>query len=697
MSKHLACCLGNAIKHMKVNNMNLVDEAYREDGLLAKVVENYQPRPQQAEFSKEIQAAILAKQPFVGEAPTGVGKSLAALIPAAEIILNEDAKVVVVTSSIVLQEQYVKKDIPLLIKLLGTPLSYTSIKGRGNYVCQIKAQEQSISGNLFNSGSDEYAKVLTFAVESKTGDFSELGFVPSQSTYQQFAATEEYECTGKLCPAYSSCHYYRERKKAMASQIVVCNYHFFFTAQKAMNMLPDGVRVVIMDEGHEIGDIALNFLEQKYSRFSWRNINTYVTKASKALPPHKKEKVESFKIAVNMNDILFSQESALDVLTRLFQKHTYKEYWTLSPGERSELSDVMFSHYQTLVHRKESLEAHLDLHGLPSEEASYWHELYSDEEISWQNALEKLRDTFSAHIRFLREFFMYENTEVPVGYQMIYWLQNHASNGVSLHAKPPMPASFTAPLLEPEQTGYTPVIMSATLSANQKFDFISSELGLPATKHELIVNSPFDLANNLLWYLPENCPAGNDERHTDYALQEMHRIIHALGGKTLCLFTSNLALNKATVFLRNQLPARILVLSQHETPKRTMIETLKMNPSVVLLGTRSFFTGVDIQGQNLSAVLIDKFPFPMIGDPVNDYLMNQPGGFRSFTLPSAIVTMKQGIGRLNRTMTDKGIVSVMDGRLSTSSYKNAIFSSFDFKIRGVRKWDDVIKYIEEEL
>jgi ATP-dependent DNA helicase DinG len=678
--------------------MDLVYEAYKDGGLLETRFPNYQPRPQQKEFAEAIQKSIREQKPFVGEAPTGVGKSLAALIPAVEVVLNEDAKIAIVTSSIILQEQYVTKDIPSLCHLLGRPLSFTSIKGRSNYVCQLKAQEQEISGDIFEKSSDEYRNVFEFATTSKTGDFSELGFVPSMQTYSKFAAVDEHECTGKLCPAYSTCHYYRERKKAMVSQIIVCNYHFFFTAQKSNQMLPDDIRVVVMDEGHEMGDIALNFLERKYSKFSWRNINTFLQKTSKALPAYKQNIVEAFKISVNVNEIVFTQESVLDLLTQTFrQNQENKMYWSLTIAERRELSDLAHSHYQTLIHRKDALSDYLEQHGLPTEEVSAWYEMYSDEEIGWQHALQKLEETLSNTIYFLRDFFLFDEEEALEEGKRIYWLQNDANHGVSLHTKPPTPSSFTETFMDANTAGFTPILMSATMSANKRFDFVTNELGMPNERNECIVSSPFNLEHNLLWYLPAECPAGNDPAHYTVVINEMQYIVERLQGRTLCLFTSNHSLQNATRDLRNRLPKQIKILSQHETPKRIMIQELRNNPNTVLLGTRSFFTGVDIQGQNLSAVLIDKIPFPMIGDPVNDWLMNQPNGFRTFTLPTAIVTMKQGIGRLNRTANDKGLISVLDGRLRTSSYRNNIFNSFDFKIQGTSDLKKVSEYIENEL
>jgi ATP-dependent DNA helicase DinG len=264
-----------------------------------------------------------------------------------------------------------------------------------------------------------------------------------------------------------------------------------------------------------------------------------------------------------------------------------------------------------------------------------------------------------------------------------------------MHIKPPTPSEFTEKLIDVESKNYIPVLMSATLTTNKKFDFIAGELGLNENRKEIVVTSPFDLSENLLWYLPSNCPPGNAEDHQTFVLKEMLNVIEQLSGRTLCLFTSHFALRTATSFFRENLSSDIAILSQHETPKSIMIRQLRQNPNTVLLGTKSLFTGIDIQGQNLSAVLMDKIPFPMVGDPVNDYLMNQPQGFRKFTLPSAIVTIKQGVGRLNRTPEDKGIVAIFDGRLSTSNYKNLIFGSFDFNIKGTRNFEKVAQYAED--
>jgi ATP-dependent DNA helicase DinG len=237
--------------------------------------------------------------------------------------------------------------------------------------------------------------------------------------------------------------------------------------------------------------------------------------------------------------------------------------------------------------------------------------------------------------------------------------------------------------------------MSATLAANQSFEHIKEDLGIKEKVNELIVSSPFPLEENMLWYLPDGTPAGSDPGHINFVLREQKKVIELLGGKTLCLYTSNKNLKIAEDYFSGALPKGIQVVSQNKLPKQKIIDIMRNNPNVVVLGTKSLFTGIDIQGPNLSAVLIDKFPFPMIGDPINDTLMDQPRGFHKFSLPEAIIAMKQGFGRLNRTATDRGIVAMYDGRLSTAKYKNKIFNSFDFKIRATKNWNDVVEYLKK--
>jgi Rad3-related DNA helicase len=285
----------------------------------------------------------------------------------------------------------------------------------------------------------------------------------------------------------------------------------------------------------------------------------------------------------------------------------------------------------------------------------------------------------------------------------LYWIEPFQDH-VAIHKKPTTGAGLTKFLFRKDDTCQpVPIIMSATLTTNRSFDHVKQGLGISPDQplqnkpEELAVSSPFPLEENMLWYLPKDIPAGNDPNHLSFALRSMEDIVKAYHGRSLCLFTSNKNLKAAEDYFKRVLPADIQILSQLNEPKQKIINAMRANSKTVVLGTRSFFTGIDIQGSNLSAVLIDKFPFPMQGDPIVDYLMSQPRGFYKHSLPEGIIAMKQGFGRLNRTATDKGIVGIFDGRLAAASYKNKIFNSFDFNLRTTRDWNEVQTFIDKTL
>lgn len=702
---------------------NLVEETFREGGLLSQRFEGYIPREQQITLARKIQESVREHKLLFGQAPTGVGKSLAALIPAVEYSDQNDAPVVIVTSSIVLQEQYFHKDIPTLEHVLGRKLSAALIKGRNNYLCALKAGEAKITG-VTDSAQQEWVELLRWSEKTRTGDVSELDFVPKPRNWADFAALEDNECKGRQCPLYDSCHYYRERKKVLASKIIICNYHYFFHAMKNERMLPAGVGVVIMDEGHEISAIARDFQEQRYGPKSLERAFSAFLKVSKKLEQEHSpmtQELTAYVVDADLNLITGSIESMFSQLTHYFrvQKKAASESLTLTPNDRTKLQQMSEEHLTRLRHAVDRAKEYVDgvvlRPDLETGELVMRDDLQPDEEL-WISSLEDFAGVLRQRIRFLELYFRWpepdlatqlffgeedeerEKTPEPprVDETVIFWLQSYGEHSVSLHFKPSMSAPLMAPMLNTDIQEFTPIILSATLAVNARFDHLVRDLGVQQAHNQLVVSSPFDLENNLLWYLPQDTPAGNDkDNHFNFAVNEMVKVIQVLGGRSLCLFTSVKNMTDATNAFRKALPGSIEVIAQNEYPRRQLIEKMKKNPNVVLVGTKSFFTGIDIQGQNLSAVLIDKLPFPMIGDPVNDYLVSLPGGFWTFSIPELVVSLKQAIGRLNRTVYDKGVVAVYDGRLSTANYKLHIFNSFDFKVSATRDWERVETYLKD--
>lgn len=692
---------------MAQEELNWVKRTFGEYGLLSKHLDNYSVREQQVDLASKIQESIQNKTALIAEAPTGVGKSLAALSPAFEHIKKTNEPVVVVTSSIVLQEQYINKDIPFLEQLYNLEVNPVLIKGRNNYLCPKKHRDAGKGSVSFSTTEylKEYEEVSKWAAVTKTGDVSELDFVPRFPVWSQLACIDSNECTGKQCPLYDSCFYYKERNKVKSSRLIVCNYHYFFTAMSygAANMLPEEMGVVIMDEGHEISTIARDFQERKYTINSLKHHIDTIAKAAQYAEQHADIGSTANSFLLNAEFDQMNQTSA-DMFVGL--THNYKKVVTeksarnflmLEIPRRKKLQEHVSNHIESLSFGVRECESYLEKYGFTDTEAiPMIAEMYGDASVEWLLVVYQLRNQLEEYIGLLEYIFFYDDTQDDG--DDIFWMQPHKES-VSVHAKPTTGSALIQPLFE-KGDGITPVVMSATLSTNRSFNHLKKDFGISEDPkryptEELIVSSPFNLEENLLWFLPENAPPGNVFEHLNFTLNSMRKIIEKLEGRALCLFTSRKNLKEAEIFFRAAFPEHVQVLSQENVPKQLLINKMKENDHTVILGTKSMFTGIDIQGHHLSAVLLDKFPFPMIGDPINDYLMSQPRGFNKFSLPEAIISMKQGFGRLNRTMDDKGIVAVFDGRLATARYKKIILNSFDFKINATKSWDRLYEYIDE--
>lgn len=678
---------------------DLVTETFSETGLLSKKIQNYKLRTQQLEMSEKVQECIEKEIPLIVEAPTGTGKSLAALVPAFERIMKTDEPVVVATSSIVLQEQYANKDIPMLEELYGFGVNPVLIKGRNNYLCPKKLNEAK-NGKVGFTTSDyvsAFQDVLNWVSVTKTGDKSELDFVPPTPVWGAVACLDNNECTSKQCPFYDICPYYTERRKIQSSKLVVTNYHYLFSGLGEVGMLPK-MKVLIMDEGHEVNAIARDFQERKYSMNSLKNQIDYFAKAAQRAEMDADAGGEAMVLGADM-EIDQINATLTDMFVglghefkKVVNKHYQRDFWQIEIPERTRLQKYVTAHIEALDFASNAANTYLNKYGFDFEEIPALAEMWGKESVEWFVSVAKTMDFFHSKARLLEYYFAYDEGQDDG--DDIFWLEKFQES-VAIHVKPTTGKGITEPLFRPDSE-LIPIVMSATLAANRSFDHLKEDLGITGKSkaEELIVSSPFNLSENLLWYLPPDCPAGNVSEHLPFALTEMTKIIKLLNGKTLCLFTSRKNVLEAERYFSRHLPSNIEILSQENMPKQKIIDAMKKNENAVIIGTRSFFTGVDIQGQNLSAVLIDKIPFPMIGDPVNDTLMSQPRGFDKYSLPEAIITIKQGFGRLNRTSSDKGIVAIFDGRLSTARYKNKIFNSFDFKIQATKSWSKVEEYVQ---
>lgn len=677
-----------------------VREFFSETGPLSKEFPGYAPRPQQIELSEAIEKSIEEELPLIGEAPTGVGKSFAALVPAFEAIRKYDAPVLVVTSSILLQEQYYNKDVPFLEKLFGMSVNPVLIKGKGNYACLHKTVNGVTTTN--SKYTPQIEAINEWVAETKSGDVSELDFVPAYPVWSEFSIVDENECAGKDCPLFEQCFYYNRRREMKSAKLIICNYHYLFTALDNEKMLPPDINVIIMDEGHEISEIARNMQEKSFDQFTYKRLNQMLAKAQTRAKVHKDDLAISEEI--ELTELMQTHQELVQDVSEFFMKNKSinDEKYVLHPRDFPDFYPIAEVHIEQLKRSIRLLEDYLIETGLNVNIRQEWYNYYSPEIIQWQLGQERYLGGLEDRLVMLERMFMGPKSSDP---DWLVWIEDGGPHrGITVKTKPFTSAAITGPIFEADRykrplrlMGATPIVISATLSVNGNFRHVQNDLGINTLINECMVSSPFDLNKNLLWYLPSSVVPGNDPSHVAVTIQEMEKVIRAAEGRTLCLFTSNKSLMAAANHFTKVFDGKYDVLVQGQIPKQTIIDRMKENPNTVIVATKSFFTGVDIQGQNLSAVLLDKLPFPMIGDPVNDYLMSSKHGFNKYTLPETVISIKQAFGRLNRTVDDKGIVAIFDKRLATEDYKVKIFRSFSFDVSATRNFSDIETYLEEIL
>lgn len=683
--------------------METVEQFFSMDGPLAKAFKGYEIREQQVEFSQAIEMAIEEKVPMVGEAPTGVGKSLAALVPAFQA-MKKGKKVLVVTSSILLQEQYFYKDVPLLEKLFNFNASPVLIKGKGNYVCLHKAINAQPNYTTPRE-QEEYDMLLEWSRHTQTGDKSDLSFEPLGKVWGNFAIMEENECAGKMCPLFNQCHYYRERFKMESAKLIICNYHYLFTAFSNSALLPQGIDIVIMDEGHEAVGIARDMTQESYSTNSFTLMNDRLQKAEDKLNAESGYDLK-IKERVGLTYLTQTLNTLMTQVATFYYKHRpqYQDSWKLEEAELNALREMSITHLDAFDDALDNLATFIAEDGLDQDMRGGWDDIYTKEQIDFQLAVEQYSEWLASK-RYLVAYIFGHTDKYPLdpeGVERIIWIEKFQENSVRIKTQSTNASPVTSLLFKSDPefvlAGATPIIISATMTVNQNFKHVKEDLGLITEHIEATVDTPFDLHENMLWYLPKDiveASGTNTGKHAVQVMEEMERIINVFDGRTMCLFTSVKAMEIAARQFKALLPKHIDVLVQGELPKKVIIEKMKQNPHSVIVGTRSFFTGVDIQGSNLSAVLIDKIPFPMVSEPVNQHLMDKPRGFYDFAIPEMVIVLKQGFGRLNRTASDKGVVAVFDGRLASGSYKNRVFNSFGHKIRATRNFEDVENLAKE--
>ena len=606
-------------------------------GVLAREMPGFEPRREQIEMARAVASALERGGSLVVEAGTGVGKTLAYLVPA---VLSRK-KVVVSTGTKALQEQIFTKDIPLLRRYLRVPFTATYMKGRANYVSRRRLREFARSPSFHHPAEAAHLEaILRWVRDTQTGDRAELPDLPDDyGSWQEFAATSDH-CRGARCDTYRDCFITRMRQQAEGADLVVVNHHLFFAdlAVKGTGfgeIIPTA-EAVIFDEAHQIEDVATQYFGRQVS-------SGRVEDLGRDLARHLRQaKVDEPSLERALADLAARRE-------RFFARFPGKE------GERRRLRrDALEG--TGIADLAADLKSALDLVAALLE-----HLAVKTEET----------DAFVRRARMAGEDVAFVAAAADPGF--VYWAE-HRRRSVVLAAAPVDVESALRERLFPG--GGTLVFTSATLAAGGTLDYFKARIGVPADAPGLVLGSPYDYARQAVLYLPA-LPDPASAGFPRAAAAEIERILAVTRGRAFLLFTSYRVMREVHGALRDRLPYRCLL--QGDAPKGRLLEAFREG-GAVLFATQSFWEGVDVPGEALSCVVIDKLPFAFPGEPIVEARIERiaaEGGnpFASYQLPSAVLSLKQGLGRLIRASTDRGVLSILDPRLTRSAYGRVFLES----------------------
>jgi len=610
-----------------------IDSVLGNDGSLSKLVANYAARQSQLAMAEEVSDLIDNEETLLAEAGTGTGKTFAYLVPA----LLSGKKVIVSTATKTLQEQLVKKDLPILFKACQVSGKARLLKGRDNYVCP---QRLEITETVEQHSRQDWKKLAEIREwvehKTKTGDKSELESVPEDDMiWRKVCARMEF-CQAAECHADSDCFYPKEKQKAAEAQVLVVNHHLFCAdlslREQGFGELLPNAEVYIFDEAHRLPDIAAQFLGFSITRGQLEELVRDVKQAQKLEAPESKK----------IDDSAVMLEEQVKKINESLGK--WEKRWTWNQLNEEAAFQVVMKRFIDQL------------------------ELLMNEIKQVAERGKQLTAVYKRCQDFLAQFKEWLNSQSE---NKIRWIESsQARFKFNL-----TPLSVAGPFSrQREEIGGAWLFTSATISVNKNFDYFAKRLGLGEAK---TVNwpSPFNYQEQGVVYHPVGLPEPKNPDYTKICLRAAWPLLNAAKGRAFFLFTSHKAMQDAKAILDKHWQGILLV--QGELPKLTLLQKFKMADKAILLGTSSFWEGVDVKGEALKLVIIDRIPFAPPDDPIvqarESYLKeNGLNGFAHFQLPEAVIAMKQGAGRLIRDVDDYGVLMLCDPRLTTKGYGNII-------------------------
>ncbi|MGL4946301.1 MAG: ATP-dependent DNA helicase [Cetobacterium sp.] len=706
----------------KINEKINIKPYFEKKGLLAGAFDEFEYRKEQLEMAEIIEKGLNTETKVIVEAGTGTGKTLAYLIPAIEWSIKNKKRVVISTNTINLQEQLLNKDIPIAKKVIQDDFNYMLVKGRGNYLCNRKLNNIA-TGDIVDfedysqTQKSQFKEVLKWGGKTEGGDKAELTFEVDYIIWENFQSESDM-CVGNKCQFKEECYFLKARDEKKKADILITNHHMYFSDlairkeigfNTEYSILPE-YELVVFDEAHNVEKVARDYFSYEVSKYGFTKIMNQIYTMEKS----KKRGTGS-----------------LDILIQYLEKCDYD-------GKKGTISnlqnDIKLRHRNLFVSGRGYFNFLIEIFSKGQmssityrlkkkefEKAVFYDQLdnFKDEFVAdLSTYLKKIKmilgrikdlddkeghiSDFSRYIDRLDGFFEnFKFINLLDDEKFIYWIDVNGKKSNSKLVATPLKIDK-----ELDKNLYSNlkqmVFTSATIALGNDFSYFKESIGLKEKTLEKVIHSPFDYNNQMKVYLPKDLLNPSDPKFNDSIKEFLKNLILKTSGKCFILFTSYGTLNYIYYLIKDDLEnAGLNLLIQGQAPRSQLVDIYKSIKNPVLFGTDSFWEGVDIKGDQLSSVIIVKLPFKVPSDPITEAIIENiaqqnKNAFVEYQIPESVIKFKQGIGRLIRSKSDKGIVTILDNRVITKSYGKYFKEAIPTKNIKILSKDDILKDISKK-